>query len=45
MAEARAEAATPLDRIVPVLSIAHRRFRTQVFEPLNPTTVHDLETD
>lgn len=34
MAEACAEAASPLDRIVPVLSLAHRRFRTEVFEAL-----------
>ncbi|RDB29174.1 hypothetical protein Hypma_015087 [Hypsizygus marmoreus] len=33
-AEACAEAASPLDRVVPVVSLAHRRFRTEVFEPL-----------
>ncbi|KAF9454948.1 hypothetical protein P691DRAFT_691126, partial [Macrolepiota fuliginosa MF-IS2] len=34
MAEACAEAASSVDRIVPVLSLARRRFRTEVFEPL-----------
>ena len=33
-AEACAEAASPLDRIVPISSLAHRRFRTEFFEPL-----------
>ncbi|KAJ7175748.1 hypothetical protein C8R46DRAFT_1160896 [Mycena filopes] len=33
-AEACAEAASPPDRIVAVSSLAHRRFRTEVFEPL-----------
>ncbi|KAF5356158.1 hypothetical protein D9756_003982 [Leucocoprinus leucothites] len=33
-AEARAEAASSLDRIVPVLSLARRRFRIEVLEPL-----------
>ncbi|KAJ6584861.1 hypothetical protein B0H19DRAFT_1249786 [Mycena capillaripes] len=33
-AEACAEAASPPDRIVSVSSLAHRRFRTEVFEPL-----------
>ncbi|KAG6903003.1 hypothetical protein C0995_008576 [Termitomyces sp. Mi166 len=33
-AEASAEAATPPDRIVSVASLAHRRFRTEFFEPL-----------
>ncbi|KAJ3576281.1 hypothetical protein NP233_g523 [Leucocoprinus birnbaumii] len=33
-AEARAESASALDRIVPVLSLAHRRFRIEVLEPL-----------
>ncbi|KAJ7212236.1 hypothetical protein GGX14DRAFT_534494 [Mycena pura] len=33
-AEACAEAASPPDRIVSVASLAHRRFRTEVFEPL-----------
>lgn len=33
-AEACAEAASPLDRVVPVLSLAHRRFRTEFIEPL-----------
>lgn len=33
-AEARAEAASPLDRIVPISSLAHRRFRTGALEPL-----------
>ena len=31
-AEARAEAASPLDHIVPISSLAHRRFRTEVLE-------------
>lgn len=34
VAEARAEAASPLGRIVPVSSLAHRRFRIEVLEPL-----------
>ncbi|KAJ7069888.1 hypothetical protein C8F01DRAFT_1207409 [Mycena amicta] len=34
VAEASAEAASPPDRIVSVASLAHRRFRTEVFEPL-----------
>ncbi|KAF7314392.1 hypothetical protein MKEN_00911900 [Mycena kentingensis (nom. inval.)] len=33
-AEASAEAASPPDRIVSVVSLAHRRFRTEVLEPL-----------
>ncbi|KAG6918681.1 hypothetical protein DXG01_012499 [Tephrocybe rancida] len=33
-AEASAEAASPPDRIVNVVSLAHRRFRTEFFEPL-----------
>jgi hypothetical protein len=33
-AEACAEAASALDRVVPVLSLAYRRFRTEVLEPL-----------
>ncbi|KAI9460177.1 hypothetical protein BJY52DRAFT_282272 [Lactarius psammicola] len=33
-AEACAEAASELDRIVPILSLAYRRFRTEVLEPL-----------
>ena len=33
-AESCAEAASPLDRIVPLSSLAHRRFRTEVMEPL-----------
>jgi len=33
-AEARAEAASPLDRIVPISSLAHRRFRTEFLEAL-----------
>jgi len=33
-AEACAEAASAVDRIVPVLSLAYRRFRTEVLEPL-----------
>ena len=33
-AEARAEAANPLGRIVPVSSLAHCRFRIEVLEPL-----------
>lgn len=33
-AEARAEAASSLDRIVPISSLAHRRFRTEVLVPL-----------
>ncbi|KAJ7043984.1 hypothetical protein C8F04DRAFT_943069 [Mycena alexandri] len=33
-AEACAEAASPPDRIISVSSLAHRRFRTEVFEPL-----------
>jgi hypothetical protein len=34
LAEARAEAGSSPDRIVPLLSLAHRRFRTEVVEPL-----------
>lgn len=33
-AEASAEAASALDRIVPISSMAHRRFRTEIIEPL-----------
>ena len=33
-AEACAEAASPLDRIVPLSSLAHRRFRSEVIDPL-----------
>ena len=33
-ASACAEAASALDRVVPVLSLAYRRFRTEVLEPL-----------
>ncbi|CAK5284280.1 unnamed protein product [Mycena citricolor] len=33
-AEACAEAASPLDRVVPVTALAHRRFRTEVIDPL-----------
>lgn len=33
-AEACAEAASPPDRIVPLSSLAHRRFRTEVIDPL-----------
>jgi len=33
-AEASAEAASGHDRIVPLTSLAHRRFRTEVLEPL-----------
>ncbi|GLB36567.1 hypothetical protein LshimejAT787_0308550 [Lyophyllum shimeji] len=33
-AEACAEAASPPDRIVPLVSLAHRRFRTEFIEPL-----------
>lgn len=33
-AEACAEAASPLDRVVPVSSLGHRRWRTEVIEPL-----------
>lgn len=33
-AEASAEAASPLDRIVPLVSMAHRRFREEVVKPL-----------
>lgn len=33
-AEACAEAASPLDRVIPVSSLAHRRFRTEFIEPL-----------
>lgn len=33
-AEASAEAASPLDRVVPLSSLAYRRFRTEFFEPL-----------
>ena len=33
-AEACAEAASAVDRVVPVLSLAYRRFRTEVLEPL-----------
>lgn len=34
MAEASAEAASALDRVVPLSSLAYRRFRTEVVEPL-----------
>jgi len=34
LAEACAEAASPTDRVVPISSLAHRRFRTEVMEPL-----------
>ena len=34
LAEACAEAASPVDRVVPISSLAHRRFRTEVMEPL-----------
>ena len=34
VAEACAEAASPLERIVPVSSLGHRRWRTEVVEPL-----------
>ncbi|KAF8060973.1 Cullin repeat-like-containing domain protein [Lyophyllum atratum] len=34
IAEACAEAASPPDRVVPVISLAYRRFRTEFFEPL-----------
>ncbi len=33
-AESCAEAASPMDRVVPIASLAHRRFRTEVMEPL-----------
>ncbi|KAA1468410.1 hypothetical protein DENSPDRAFT_911832 [Dentipellis sp. KUC8613] len=33
-AEASAEAASAVDRVVPLVSLAHRRFRTEVLEPL-----------
>jgi hypothetical protein len=33
-AEACAEAASPTDRVVPIASLAYRRFRTEVMEPL-----------
>jgi hypothetical protein len=33
-AESCAEAASPPDRVVPIASLAHRRFRTEVIEPL-----------
>ncbi|EKM60701.1 uncharacterized protein PHACADRAFT_246768 [Phanerochaete carnosa HHB-10118-sp] len=33
-AEACAEAASPPDRVVPLSSLAHRRFRTEVIDPL-----------
>jgi len=33
-AEACAEAASPTDRVVPISSLAYRRFRTEVMEPL-----------
>lgn len=33
-AEASAEAASPLERVVPISSLAHRRFRIEVIEPL-----------
>ncbi|KAG6814432.1 hypothetical protein H0H92_007435 [Tricholoma furcatifolium] len=33
-AEASAEASSPPDRVVNILSLAHRRFRTEFFEPL-----------
>jgi hypothetical protein len=34
VAEGCAEAASPPDRVVPISSLAHRRFRTEFFEPL-----------
>ena len=34
LAEACAEAASPLDRVVPLTSLAHRRFRVEVIDPL-----------
>lgn len=34
LAEACAEAASPTDRVVPIGSLAHRRFRTEVMDPL-----------
>ena len=34
VAEASAEAASGLERIVPLTSLAHRRFRTEVLEPM-----------
>ncbi|RXW18435.1 hypothetical protein EST38_g7411 [Candolleomyces aberdarensis] len=34
VAEACSETASPVDRIVPVASLAHRRFRTEVIEPM-----------
>ncbi|KAJ3517635.1 hypothetical protein NLJ89_g380 [Agrocybe chaxingu] len=36
-AESCAEAASPPDRVVPIASLAHRRFRTEVVEPLLAT--------
>ncbi|KLO20398.1 hypothetical protein SCHPADRAFT_991774 [Schizopora paradoxa] len=33
-AEASAEAASPVDRVVPLVSMAHRRFREEVVKPL-----------
>ncbi|TFK40919.1 hypothetical protein BDQ12DRAFT_720655 [Crucibulum laeve] len=33
-AEASAEAASPLDRVISISSLAHRRFRTEVIEPM-----------
>jgi hypothetical protein len=33
-AEVCAEAASPTDRVVPIASLAYRRFRTEVMEPL-----------
>src|SRR5258708_31961160 len=33
-AEACAEAASAVDRVAPILSLAHRRLRTEVLEPL-----------
>ncbi|KAF9569803.1 hypothetical protein CPC08DRAFT_756783 [Agrocybe pediades] len=36
-AESCAEAGSPLDRVVPVASTAHRRFRTEFLEPLLAT--------
>ncbi|KAF8973832.1 hypothetical protein BDZ97DRAFT_1900598 [Flammula alnicola] len=37
LAESCAEAASSLDRVVPILSLAHRRFRTEFMEPLLAT--------
>ncbi|KAF5336983.1 hypothetical protein D9611_003410 [Ephemerocybe angulata] len=34
IAEACSEAASPPDRVVPIASLAHRRFRTEVIEPM-----------